>query len=96
LNPVNEVMDLHSLRVNAALKRLPTLVLGLLVACSMVAVVVIGYGCGMDGRHRWFLTLSLALLITSALWITIDLDQPRRGLLQLDDSPLRALKLEPK
>jgi len=94
LNPVNEVVDLHSLRAYAGLKRLPALVLGLLIACSLVAVAVIGYGCGMDGLRRRFLTWSLVLLISSALWITIDLDQPRRGLLQLDDSPLRALKFE--
>jgi hypothetical protein len=96
LNPVNEVIDLHSLRVHAALKHLPLVVLALLVLCSLVAVTVIGYGCGVEGRRRWHLTLSLALLITSALWITIDLDHPRWGLLQLNDGPLRALKFEPK
>jgi hypothetical protein len=66
----------------------------MLVVCSLVAVTVIGFGCGMDGRRRWPLTLPLAILIAIALWITIDLDKPRRGLLQLDDTPLRALKFE--
>ena len=94
LNPVNETFDLHSLRVNAALKHLPYLVTGLLIGCSLLAVNVIGYGCGIDGRRRWLLNMSLALLISCALWITIDLDHPRRGLLQLDDAPLRALKFE--
>jgi len=96
LAPVNETFDVHSLRVNAALKHLPYLVTGLLVVCSLLAVNVIGYGCGLDGRRRWLLTVSLAILISSALWITIDLDNPRRGLLQLDDAPLRSLKFEPR
>lgn len=96
LSPVNEVFDVHSLRVNAALKHLPYLVTGLLVVCSLLAVHAIGYGCGLEGRRRWLLTVSLAILIAAALWLTIDLDHPRRGMLQLDDAPLRALKFEPR
>jgi len=92
LPPVNELIDVHTLRFNATLMHLPYLVQGLLIACSLLAVTVIGYGCGMDGQRRWFLTLSLAVLIASALWITSELDQPRRGVLQLDNAPLRALK----
>jgi hypothetical protein len=94
LTPVNEVLDLHSLRIAATRKHLPLLVVWLLVVSSVLAVAVIGYGCGMDGRHRWNLTLSLAILIVGALWVTIDLDHPRRGLLQLNDAPLRELKFQ--
>jgi hypothetical protein len=93
LVPVGEVLDLHGLRVNATLKGLPPLVLGLLFSCSLLAVVVIGYGCGMDGQRRWLLTLSLAALIACTLWATFDLDHPRRGLMQLSDAPLEALEL---
>ena len=94
LGPVNELIDLHSLRVAATLKHVPTLVMGLLVACSLLAVLVIGYGCGADGQRRWMLTISLTILISTSLWITIDLDHPRRGLLRLSDAPLQALKFE--
>jgi len=92
LTPVNEVIDVHSLRVNASIKHVPGLVLALLVACSLLSVAVIGYGCGIGGRRRWLLTLSLVLVIGSSLWITVDLDHPRQGLLQLDDAPLKMLK----
>ena len=40
------------------------------------------------------LTFALTILISLALWITIDLDRPRAGLIQLSDAPLEALKLE--
>lgn len=96
LTPVNETFDVHALRVSAALKHLPYFVTGLLVVCSLLAVNVIGYGCGIDGRRRWLQTVSLALLISAALWITIDLDHPRKGVLRLDDAPLQALKFEPR
>jgi len=96
LTPVNEVIDLHATRVNAARKHIPGLVLILLVSCSLLAVATIGYGCGMDDRRRLPLTLSLALLVGCALWITIDLDHPRRGLLRLSDASLQELKFDAK
>ena len=94
LAPVNEVIDLHATRLAAARKRLPRLVMGLLIACCVVAVGVIGYGCGLGGRRRAPLTVSLALLIGVSVWITIDLDHPRAGLMQLSDAPLKALRFE--
>ncbi len=91
---VNDVIDLHSLRLAAGQKHLPYLVMGLLVACSLVAMAVIGFGCGLSGKRRGPMTMALGLLIGSALWITIDLDHPRAGLLQLSDAPLEALRFE--
>ena len=94
LNPVNEVIDLHSTRLFAGLKHVPLLVMVLLVACSVLSVGVIGFGCGQGRKRRLALSGSLALLIGAALWITIDLDHPRQGWIQLSDAPLQALKFD--
>jgi hypothetical protein len=94
LQPVNQVIDLHATRLAAARKHLPRLVMGLLIACSALAIGVIGYGCGIGGGRRAPLTVSLAILIGAALWITVDLDHSRAGLIRLSDAPLEALKLE--
>src|SRR5262245_40267492 len=94
LAPVNEVIDMHATRLAASRKHLPSLVLGLLIACSALAIAVIGYGCGMGGRRRAPMTVALALLIGVGLWITVDLDRPRAGLMQLSDAPLAALRFD--
>lgn len=91
LPPVNELIDLHSTRVGAARKHLPKLVMGLLIACSALSVVVIGYGCGLSDSRRLPMTIPLAVVIATSLWITIDLDHPRAGLLLLNDAPLREI-----
>lgn len=91
LPPVNEVIDLHATRIAAGKKHLPRPVMSLLIACSVLAMGVMGYGSGIGGRRRAPLTVSLALLIAGALWITIDLDHPRAGVLRLSDAPLREL-----
>jgi len=94
LPPVNEVIDLHSTRLAASRKHLPPLVMGLLIACSLLAAADIGYGCGLAGRRNAPMTVSLVLLIGTALWITIDLDHPRAGFMQLSDAPLESLKFD--
>lgn len=92
LPPVNEVIDLHSLRIAAGRKHLPILVLGLLVVSSVLAMAVMGYGSGLTRRRHTVLLASLAVVIGIALWTTIDLDHPRAGVIQLSDAPLEALK----
>jgi len=60
----------------------------------MLAAGAVGYGSGLAGPRHVPLTFALTLLIGMSLWITIDLDRPRAGLMQLSDAPLEALKLE--
>lgn len=94
LPPVNEVIDLHTLRVAAGQKHLPPQILGLLICCSFVAMGVMGYGSGISGRRAMLLLSTLIVLIGTALWTTIDLDHPRAGLLKLNDAPLESLRFE--
>jgi len=94
LPPLNDVIDLHSTRLYAGMKHLPTIVMGLLIASSMLSIGVIGYGYGTTGHRRASLTVPLAIVIGVALWVTIDLDRPRAGLIQLNDLPLQSLKLQ--
>lgn len=93
LPPVNEVLDLHALRLAAGRKHLPALVMGLLVLCSVLALGTIGFGTGIAGRRNLPVALSLAILIGAALVTTVDMDHPRLGLIRLDDSPLIELEL---
>jgi hypothetical protein len=94
LPPVNDIIDLNSTRIAAAIKQLPVLVIALLIACSALSVGVIGYGTGMSGRRRLSLTLPLVIVVGTSLWIIIDLDHPRSGLMQLSDEPLRSITFE--
>jgi hypothetical protein len=94
LPPVNDVIDLHSTRLAAGQKHLPALVMGLLIASSVLSLGTMGYASGIGGRRRAPLTVPLAFLIASSLWITIDLDHPRAGLMRLSDAPLEALRFD--
>ncbi|MFN7021467.1 MAG: hypothetical protein ACK4WH_09090 [Phycisphaerales bacterium] len=94
LNPVNEVIDMHATRLATGRKHIPSLVLGLLIGCSALALMAIGHGCGLANRRFAALTVPLALLIAVTLWTIIDLDYPRAGLMRLSEAPLMALKFD--
>ncbi len=92
LMPVNELIDLNATRLAASRKHLPSLIMGLLVCCSMVAVGTIGFACGLAGGRSLPMTLSLVFLVAAALWTTIDMDYSRAGLIRLNDAPMEDLE----
>jgi hypothetical protein len=91
---VNDVLDLHTTRVASGAKHLPMVVMALLATCSLLSIGVIGFGVGLGRSRRLPLTTPLAIVIAVALWVTVDLDHPRAGLLRLSDAPLRALAFD--
>lgn len=92
LPPVNEVIDLDSMRWAASRRHLPGPVLGLLMLCAGLSLVTIGFGFGLTRRRHPGLSGTLAITIAAAIWMTIDLDFPRAGIIRLDDGPLNQLR----
>ncbi len=88
---VNAVIEMHSQRMFVGKKKLPVPILVLLVICSLMSMGVIGFGAGLSGARSVPMAMSLALLIAAALWMTIDFDHPRVGLMRLSDAPLAEL-----
>ena len=88
LSPFNELIDLHAARVAAATRHMPGMLLLLLVSCSLVSVASVGYGCGVAGKRNVVLTTALTFLISGALWATIDMDHPRKGLIRVGQQPM--------
>jgi hypothetical protein len=90
--PFNELIDLHSTRVAAAHRHMPGMLLLLLLACSLVAVAAVGYGCGVAGKRNVVMTTALTFLISGALWAIIDMDHPRKGLIRTGQQPMLDLQ----
>ncbi len=91
LGPINEVFDLHASRVAAGQRRLPGLILVLLVACSMLTLGVLGYASALAHRRNGAMNAAVAVLISAAMWTTFDLDSPRIGLIRISDVALERL-----
>jgi hypothetical protein len=92
LPPLNDVIDLHTTRLAAARRHMPTAVTVLLAVAAILAHGVIGYQAGVGGKRNLGMTGSLILLVGLALWATIDMDYPRVGFIQLNQTPLLDLQ----
>lgn len=87
LPPLNEMFDLLSTRDNLSERHIPPIVLLLLCGCAALSISTIGYGCGLQRRRGLGTVGTFTVLISVALWITIDFDYPRRGLIKVSSKP---------
>ncbi len=63
-----------------------------LLACSLVSVASVGYGCGVAGKRNVVLTTALTFLIAGTLSAIIDMDHPRKGLIRVGQQPMLDLR----
>ncbi len=88
----NEVIDLSSTRAWANRNHLPGAVLVLLLASVLVTGLLLGHSSGQAGRRHATLWLASNLLFSLVLFVVLDFDRPRRGLIRVDLTPLVELE----
>lgn len=88
LPPLNEVIDLHTTHLAQARRHLPLPILVVLLATAALSLVLVGFGNARSGRRFPLLDGIYAAVLAIALWMTIDLDHPRRGIIQIGTQPL--------
>jgi hypothetical protein len=92
LQTLNELIDLHSKRLNALENHVPEVVLWLLYFVALTTIGLIGFGCGLGGRRHFAVNLMASLIIASVILVIIDLDRPRRGLIRVSQQRMVELR----
>lgn len=89
---LNDLIDSYGRR-NAALERhVPEAVLHLLFGTFLLAAAIVGYAAGLAGHRASFVTYLMVSLIALLVFIVIDLDRPRRGFIEVNQSTLIQLR----
>jgi len=88
----NEVIDLSSTRAWAGRNHLPAPVLVLLMVSVLVTGLLLGHSSGQAGKRHSPLWLVTNLIFALVLYVVLDFDRPRRGLIQVDPTPLVELE----
>jgi hypothetical protein len=83
---LNEMFDSATTNTYSERMHVPESIVMMLFAFSLIAAFFIGYISVGKGRFDWFTGIGFCLLSALVLFITLDLDRPRRGLIQLDTS----------
>ncbi|WP_162058850.1 hypothetical protein [Undibacterium sp. KW1] len=89
---LNDTIDAFGKRDAGLQRHVPETVVLLLLITIIMTAATIGYASGLTGQRAVFATLALQILISMAVFLTIDLDRPRRGFIQV--SQLSMLNLQ--
>ena len=92
LQSLNEMINLHALRLGAARNHIPSTVLAALILVAFAAMAWVGASVRSTGRRGTVTTLILSVLISFVITIIVDLDQPRGGLIRVSQTPLTDLQ----
>ena len=91
VDSLNSTIDLQSARLSALANRVPSAVLAVEVFGAAVALGLLALHISLLGRGLLPM-LAAAGLVTMLLLVTFDLDRPTRGLIEVPDTPLKALR----
>lgn len=89
-NALNDVIDELSARDAAVERHVPEIVLIMLYATFLLSGALLGYASGVGRTRITVSALVMPVLIVALVFVIIDLDRPRRGLILVDQSPIVA------
>lgn len=88
IESLNEVIDLHQMRVMAGLRsRIPGRIWDTLYLLTALAMLSMGYHAGQSGKRSPAL-VPLALAFSAVILVVADLDRPQEGPLRVSQQPL--------
>ena len=88
IQSLNELIDVYGERNAALRKHVPEVVLFLLFAVFIIAGAVLGFSGGLEGGRPLLATIAMSVLIVLVIFIIIDLDRPRRGLIEVNQDSM--------
>ena len=84
LPALNEMFDITTTRLMAARNHPPPVIFMMLVVLSLVGALLVGYGTAANKHRTWLHTLVFAAFLTTTIYIIVDLELPRLGLIRVD------------
>lgn len=92
INALNELIDSQGKRSALQNMHVPEIVLLLLFFAFISSGAILGYSGGLSGKRVTIPAGLVSLLITLIVFIIIDLDRPKRGMIQVDQSTMLELQ----
>ncbi len=83
---LNDMLDSGTARNTGEKARVPDSIVIMLFILSITSAFYIGYSSAGKGKLDWFIVTGFCLLTAIVIYITLDLDRPRRGLIKMDSN----------
>ncbi len=85
LPAVNDMIDITTTRTMAMLTHTPPVIFILLIGFALVSALLAGRALPVDARRHWLRSVLYALTMSAAIYVIIDMEYPRAGVIRIDD-----------
>lgn len=85
LPALNDVFDVSTTRTAAIDMHPPALIFGLLGLVALACALLAGFSMGARPGRSWPHVIGFAAILSLTIYVTIDLEYPRLGLIRVDD-----------
>lgn len=89
---LNDMIDAYGKRYAELNRHIPELVLLLLFLAFIVSGSMLGYSAGVSNHQPSNVVYVMLAVVILMMYLVIDLDRPRRGLIYIDQTPMQSLK----
>ena len=80
------MIDITTTRTEATKAHLPRVVFVLLGVTVLVCSLLAGYNMAASGHRSWIHIISYTVLVSTAVYLILELEYPRLGLIRMDAS----------
>ncbi len=84
LPALNEMIDITTTRAMAAENHPPLVVFLLLGGLSLIGALLVGYDSSTNKERSWFHIIVFAAIMSMAVYVIVDLEFPRLGMIRVD------------
>ncbi len=91
VNTLNGLISSNTARLAAAKDRLPTAVVWLLLVSAVLSSMLVGRDQGVSDKPDFAGTVCFIVLVSLAVYVTLDLNQPERGWIKVSQEPMERL-----
>jgi hypothetical protein len=93
LSALNEMIDITTVRAVALKAHPPTVIFVMLIMVSLAAALMVGYRMASSTSRSWVHVVAFALVIASTLYVIIDFEYPRAGIIRIESVDQALLEL---
>ena len=90
-NTLNGLTSNHAARLAAVRDRLPAIIVALLLLSAMLSSVLVGHEQGARQESDLLGTACFIVMVTFAIYVILDLNQPGSGMIKVDQEPMQRL-----
>lgn len=84
LPALNEMIDITGTRATATTNHPPNIIFVLLAALSLIGALLVGYATSSNKDRSWLHQGTFALVTSLSIFVIVDLEYPRLGLIRVD------------